>query len=121
MESTEISDKQITASSYYSEYYHGIYGRLGLPEDSYWCPSNSDYDAPWLQVDFKSKVSVNGIDTQGGLGSWSSLTKTFTVSYRNDGINFEVFKENGVDKVKNHVNVQLTVYKSSGDLNRPFS
>lgn len=108
MESTQIGDKQIMASSYYTEYYHGIYGRLGQPEDSYWCPANSDYDAPWLQVDFKSKVSVDGIDTQGGPGSWSSLTKTFTISYGNDGIIFEVFKENGVDKVKISYNKCIT-------------
>ena len=100
MESTEIADKQITASSYYTVKYRGIYGRLNGPTDAYWCPDNDDYDAPWFQVDFMSEVSVDGIDTQGGVGSYSSRTETFTVSYGSDGIIFEVYKENGGDKVK---------------------
>ena len=96
MESTEIGDKQITASSYYSNENHGIYGRLNHPT-RYWCPKNNDYVTPWLQVGFRSEVSVDGVDTQGG--GISSRTKTFTVSYGSDGIAFEVYKIDGVEKV----------------------
>ena len=96
MESTEIRDNQITASSNYDVYYRDIYARL-KHTTAYWTPANSDYDNPWLQVDFMSNVIIDGIDTQGGGGA--SWVKSYTVSYGNDGITFDVYKQNNVEKV----------------------
>ncbi|CAB4013337.1 lactadherin-like isoform X2, partial [Paramuricea clavata] len=96
MKSNEIGANQITASSTYSISHTSIYARLDYPE-IYWSPANSDYDNPWLQVDFKSLVTVDGIDTQGG--GWGSYVKTFTVSKGNDGILFDIYKDHGVEKI----------------------
>ncbi len=96
MESTEIRDNQISTSSNYDVDIRDIFARLNHP-NQYWTPANSDYDNPWLTVDFRSIVTVDGIATQGG--GLTSRTKTFTVSYSNDGITFDVYKENGVEKV----------------------
>ena len=89
MESTEIRDSQINASSNYDVYHRDIYARLNHPT-SYWTPVSSDSN-PWLQIDFKSITTVDSIRTQGG--------KTYTVSYGNDGVTFKVYTEKGVDKV----------------------
>jgi hypothetical protein len=97
MESTEIRDKQITGSSNYNVDHRDIYARLHHAT-SYWTPANSDYDDPWLQVDFLSPVTIDGIDTQGG--GASSYVKTFAIAYSNNGITFDVYKQDDVDKVR---------------------
>jgi hypothetical protein len=97
MKSTEIRANQISTSSTYSISHKSIYARLDHPK-LYWSPAKSDYDNPWLQVDFKSEVTVDGIDTQGG--ARASYVKTFTVSKGSDGILFDIYKEDDVEKVK---------------------
>ena len=97
MQSTEIRDAQINASSNYDVYYRDNYARLNHPT-SFWRTDNSDNVNPWLQIDFLSETIVNSIETQGG--STSSRVETYTVSYGNDGVTFQIYKENGVDKVK---------------------
>jgi hypothetical protein len=97
MKSTEIGANQITASSNYGIFYTSIYARLDHPK-GYWTPADSDYDNPWLQVAFKSEVTVDGIDTQGG--GLASYVKTFTVSKGSDGILFDIYKDDNVEKVK---------------------
>ena len=97
MKSTEIRANQISTSSTYSISHKSIYARLDHPK-LYWSPAKSDYDNPWLQVDFKSEVTVDGIDTQGG--GLASYVKTFTVNKGSDGILFDIYKEDNVEKVK---------------------
>ena len=97
MESTEIRDNQISASSNYDVNNRDIYARLNYPR-RYWTPTFMDNSNPWVQIDLQTILTVDGIDTQGG-GDGGSWVKTFTVSYSNDGITFDVYEQSGVEKV----------------------
>ena len=96
MMSTVIRDSQITASTNYDGEYRDIYARLNHPTG--WSPANNDYSSPWLQVDFTLVLTVDAIETQGG--GVLSYTKTYSISYGNDGISFQTYDENGAEKVK---------------------
>ena len=65
MESGEITDDQITASSY-RDFYPPYLARLnGI---SAWRPGpyyGVQYNVPWIQVDFQRTLWVTGVATQG--------------------------------------------------------
>ena len=50
--------------------------------------------AVWIQVDFLSHTKVCRIDSLGHGETDSRRVRTFTVSFSNDGVNFEFYREN---------------------------
>ena len=99
MESGEITDAQLSASSQYSGrvYKTPSQGRLNFQSDpgkiaGAWCPRKNDPD-PWLQVDFRSYTTVTRIATQGrnGWGNWW-VTK-YRLLYSDNGITFHYHKD----------------------------
>ena len=73
MESGDIPDSAVTASSIYSQKYHAYYGRLNrnLGAGS-WAANTllssgpSGSDSHWLQVDMGSMANITKVATQGG-------------------------------------------------------
>ncbi|XP_071806952.1 retinoschisin-like [Asterias amurensis] len=74
MESGEIQDKQITASSINgdNQRYAPKNGRLNSPVA--WAPKDN-VEMPWIQVDFDGMVTVTGVITQGSAGSSNWVTE----------------------------------------------
>ena len=68
MESGDIKDDQITASSVYFTLYPWS-GRLNK-KDSYWSTQYEYPTDPWIQVDLLRRTIVTGIITQGGRTIW---------------------------------------------------
>ena len=48
-----------------------------------WCPASYDR-APWIQVDFLSRVYITGVITQGG-GDQRGWVSRYLVTYSDDG------------------------------------
>ena len=112
MESGEISDSQISASSE-TDYNHAArQGRLNFKETSRksggWSAKSKD-GQQWLQIDLLYQdTKVAGVATQGRHystdwphGSHSQWVSKYMLQYSNDGKNFEYFKEHG--KTENKV------------------
>ena len=74
MESGDISDDQIIASSSYSDF-KAWEGRLN--NTKYWAPINLNPTDSWIQVDLLRLTRVSGIITQGGTSSirWVKMLK----------------------------------------------
>ncbi|XP_019640573.1 PREDICTED: uncharacterized protein LOC109482333 [Branchiostoma belcheri] len=102
VESGVITDDQISASSSWSSQYQPREARLN--NLNAWSP-NSDSTSEWLQVDMLERTSITGIQTQGHRYFVTShfVTSHYVTSYKliysNDGINWNIFQENGSDKV----------------------
>ena len=97
MESGEIKDSQISASS---EEYSAQNGRLNFKRNKSpdaWSARGSDSN-PWLKVDFENLVVITEVLTQGR-GDFRQWVTAFTLSYSNGDDEFEQFTENGVQKV----------------------
>ena len=90
-----ISDSQITASS---EYAALAATSVRLTATSGWRSKSLDA-YPWLQVDFQEVVNIAIIKTQGVEQTQSSFVRTFSVSFGNDGTNFEDYQHAGRKKV----------------------
>ena len=91
-----ISDSQLSASSVANSNYAVRTARLGTANNG-WLPAYSDYSA-WLQVDFEETVNIAIIKTQG-IYNGAGLTRTFSVSFGDDGSTFQDYQENGRTKV----------------------
>ncbi|XP_078351506.1 polycystin family receptor for egg jelly-like isoform X2 [Oculina patagonica] len=96
MESREITDEQITASSQWDSYHAAIQARLHFPEaGGYaggWAVAISD-ENQWLQVDLKNKTTnVTGVATQGRSGFHQWVTK-YNLQFSDDGVNFYYYME----------------------------
>ena len=83
MESGEIPDTSLTASSYFTYNHAGgptlrepKYARLNHPTNA-WCADVGD-DNPWIQVDLGEEKVVVGIQVQGGLTYWIEELKIAT-------------------------------------------
>lgn len=100
MESGEIFDSQITASSVFRNKYNfrGLNARLN--SDNSWLSGNANHKQ-WLQVNFKKRASVMEILTQGR-GCCSSFVKKYFVSYSNDGVTFKNYTKNKEIKVHDY-------------------
>jgi hypothetical protein len=103
LENHLIVNSQLTSSSEKGETTRARNARLRLkPVDGErvgaWIAATDDTN-PWLQVNFKSNVTVRGITTQGrsDKGEWVT---TYEVSYSIDGMNFDTYEDNGQVKVK---------------------
>ena len=114
MESSAISDSQISASSENGGNHAANQGRLNFQETSSragaWQAATSDLEQ-WLQIDLGNRLAqVTRVATQGRHYSsqwpWSPhkqwVTK-YKLQYSDDGVNFQYYKEQGqpaADKVK---------------------
>ena len=97
MESFRILDSQIISSVHHSGNYPPQSGRLNNKHSRpCWIASTSD-STPWMQVDFLWITVVTEIQTQGCRSWW---TTKYKVSYGGNGVDFQFYAENGVDKVK---------------------
>ena len=97
MESFRILGSQMSSSSTHSSgKYLAQNGRLNVkPPFRCWIPLNAE-SSSWLQVDFLWIVVLTGIQTQG-YSNWR-VTK-YKVSHGGNGIDFQFYAANGVDKV----------------------
>ena len=102
MENNEISDSQLTVSSYHQNGWVKNHGRLNIdhPLRGGWMALGVDTDK-WFEVDFRLIATVVEILTQG---AWRTLidqlyTKTYQMSYGYDNTAFQAYKEDGVTKV----------------------
>ena len=96
MESREIRDDQITASSQYSSKPPSS-ARLNAGA---WSAKTLDLNQ-WLQVDFERSTIITGISTQGlYLGLGFEFVTDYTISFSNDEQNFHGYKPRGVLKVR---------------------
>ena len=104
MESGDIKDSQVTASSVKNDYRQPFSARLYNPYGD-WKPVNDSY-GEWLQIDFIDQVAVTKVATQGR-GSRSGIYEKWVTSYKlsfsKDTTSWEFFKENGQEKVCTHV------------------
>jgi hypothetical protein len=99
LESGEIPNGAITASSTYSSQYHPNDARLKKAGSSCsWGPKV--LIGSWLQVDLGRQSIVTGIATQGTCFSPPEWVKSYSISYSTDGTNWSYYKESGNIKVK---------------------
>ena len=106
-----ISDARMTASTHYTRpkqksyygsrsytYYYPYYGRLNENRGGRaWCARTS-YRTDYLQVDMGAVLSVCAVATQGEGGS-SYWTTSYKVHLSSDGVTWNAYKENNVEKV----------------------
>ena len=101
MENGDIRDDQITASSEWSDLDRAASARLNLvaSDETYgsWTAAKADLNQ-WLQVDFERSTVIKGISTQGRQ-DYGSLVKNYTISFSNDGKNFQNYEHGGITKV----------------------
>ena len=96
MQSGNIPDSRITASSEWSTGWAPRYGRLH--GNKCWAP-RSPHTYQWLQIDFKYKATVTEILTQGRRNANQWVT-SYTIAYSDNGVNFATYKgDEGQDKV----------------------
>lgn len=99
MESGNIPDSRITASSKWDSNHGASNARLNFVKKSgSWSSKRNDLNQ-WLQVDFKYRATITDILTQGR-GRHNQWVKSYTVSYSDDGVNFKPYRKSGVDKVR---------------------
>ena len=99
MENREISDAQITASSEWNTGHGASNARLNLNlKSGSWSAGKNDKHQ-WLQVDFRNRVTITEIQTQGReKGDHYQYVKTYSVSYSYDGNTFKSYKsKNGTE------------------------
>ena len=105
MQSSVISDGQISASSEWDAHHAAMQGRLNFKKTGIksgaW--SSRTVDAKqWLQVDLGSYYTrVSRVATQGRNSYYQWVTE-YQLQYGNNGVNFQYYRERGqtVNKVK---------------------
>jgi hypothetical protein len=107
MESGEIKDSQISASSQWDNNHAPQNGRLNFRRHGKadaWVSKANDHATSWLQVDFQNPAVITKVLTQGRGDNnlHSQWVTAFTLSYSNDGDEFQQYNENGKPKVKQH-------------------
>lgn len=107
MESREIPDSQITASSVWVDFYYhrdhrAANGRLnfiaGNGRTGAWSSGSNDLNQ-WLQVDFQRPTIITGVSTQGRQEQDQYVTK-YTISFGDDGSLFYGYKSGQMLKVR---------------------
>ena len=106
MQSKQISDSAITASSYWSGVNSAYYGRL------HFLPSSSQVGGAWLsqsndkgqffQVHFGDWRKLTRVAIQGRQ-DWDQWVKSFSLSYGYDSEIFQNYTEEEVKKVSNRM------------------
>ena len=100
MESRQITDGQITASTVWNAGHSATNGRLnftaGGGKTGAWSALRNDVHQ-WLQVDLGAKTEVTGIQIQGrqDLNQWVT---SFTISYSSDGTTYKPYHKSKVWK-----------------------
>ena len=103
MESGDIPDFAITASSESSSIHQAKYGRLngGVSDDGRgWSPTNNTDQ--WLQVDLGSYHSITKVATQGTrqLSPVAAWVKSYILSYSRNGVRFVEYWDKKNHKVR---------------------
>ena len=100
MESGDISDAQISASSHYTKDRHYSAKKARLNYKGCWAAAENDF-RHWLQVDLGGYTKVTRVATQGSgyrCSKWR-VTK-FKIRYSSDGVKWQVYKEPGNSNAK---------------------
>ena len=109
MESDEILDKQITASSEWNGIHAAHQGRLNFQEvasDSSWKAGSwsalVNNTSQWLQVELlKEESLVTSVATQGrNSGNRNQWVTKYKLQYSNNGVNFEYYQDKGQNTTK---------------------
>ena len=99
MESRNIIDDQITASSYYNGS-GGLQAWKGrLNNDEYWATASRSPTDPWIQVDLLRSTIVTGIITQGGAHDDREWVQKLQVQYGDSENSLMNISEDGKAKV----------------------
>ena len=102
MEDSKIADEAITTSSVLDEFHGPSRSRLNTkPEGEQmgaWAAKDND-ENQWLQVDLGKTVEVTRVGTQGSGDSAEHRVTSYTLSVSQDGEDFQLYKENGEEKV----------------------
>ena len=94
-----IPDARVTASSFHSTGYDPYYGRLqGNRGRGAWCAKTSSAGTEYLQVDLGTVLDVCALATQGNQKE-GQRTTTYKVHMSTDGINWNTYKEQSIEKV----------------------
>ena len=98
MESGEITDGQITASSEWSSTHAPSLARLNRVKEGNkagsWAAKTNDVNQ-WLQIELGSDYTkVTRIVTQGR-SDYDQWIKTFKLQYSEDGVNYQFYREQG--------------------------
>ena len=95
MESGNIKDDQITASSEWDNTSYGaILGRLNRQGKGGSLVARYRDLNQWLQVDLRSQyTSVTGVATQGR-SSYSQWVTKYKLQHSHDGVQFDYYREN---------------------------
>ncbi|XP_020891874.2 EGF-like repeat and discoidin I-like domain-containing protein 3 [Exaiptasia diaphana] len=99
MQSRDIPDSSITASSIYSSHHPPPQGRLHIRPSrgkSGWC-AKRNRAGEWLQVDLGKKTRVQGVATQGRYKD-NQWVKSYTLQYSNNGKTFKKYQGGKVFK-----------------------
>ena len=99
MESGNIDDFQIAATSFWNYEHAPYYGRL--ESTASWMADVSDTPDPHLVVDFRVLAMLVGIKTQGDFENNTFLT-SFKIALKTGGeeASFNPYQENGAEKVR---------------------
>ena len=91
----------MTATSYFDSRYYPYYGRLNENRgEGAWCTKTTTDRTDYLQVDMGAVHSVCAVATQGErVGSF--WTTSYKVHFSTDGVTWNSYKENNVEKVTN--------------------
>ena len=108
MESGEILDGQISASSKHNDSLAPIHSRLhwGPGNRGAWAASTNDVKQ-WLQIDLGSQFfNVKGVATQGRHNE-NQWVKKYKLQYSDNGLNFNFYREEGssTDKVRSRADL----------------
>ena len=95
----KTADGRMTASTYFSNYYHPYYARLNENRGKgAWCPKTATDRTDYLQVDMGAVHSVCAVATQGHRTSFFWVT-SYKVHLSTDGVTWNSYKESNVEKV----------------------
>ncbi|KAJ1119171.1 hypothetical protein NDU88_007357 [Pleurodeles waltl] len=104
MESGTIKDEQITASSYYSSWYHSWkppLARLNKQQSVNAWQAKSNNNQQWLQVDLLHPKRITGIITQGAKSLTTEMfLKTFAIASSDNGRNWKPYIEESTSMEK---------------------
>ena len=102
MESRQIKDAQITASSQWDGNHAAIQGRLnfkaGRGKQGGWSARRNDRNQ-WIQVAFGRYTKLTSIATQGR-NAYSQWVTAYQLQYSGDGVNFQYYKVAGQSSPK---------------------
>ena len=95
----KIPDARMTASTYYDSSHYPYYGRLnGRRGNGAWCAKTKTDKTDYLQVDMGAVHSVCAVATQGHR-TGTARTTSYNVHLSKDGLTWNSYKENNVEKV----------------------